>query len=396
MAVTEERKDQTGRRGFAGRFLGAVQSGLAAAAGRGNRAPANPSWQANNQSVVELNTKLMAASAQTIALLDRDIDTTTEPDDMGYLLRLIATRAQAADGLKAMQESMAHDQVNVDVEAGAHTDADVQALRQQLSQLHAANDQMRERQQQHGVPERLGGPSVGNRLRSKSPDPTLAGTFDQGFASGYMSLGQSRLYGDSVPGRREENPNWKENTEKAAAVNRAFMDSSADTLALLGKDIESMTDPSDAVDRAELEETHAEVAGARDTVEELMAEDQEHAGAQAWGWTDAELAAQQRLVGELGKIDQRMAGMREQRRLESPEAARQPGVAPAPGSATGRLAPVLNADAVQRATHRRSAAGAAKSAGRAVVMNPRHASGLQDLEDHQDDGLESGDGSYAR
>lgn len=136
--------------GFAGGFIAGAQNRMFASAGAGKQDDANPSWRKNNREVVALNTKFMAATAESIALMDRDIENMTDPADVGHRLQLIGARAKAVDGMKNMQLSMAHDQVNEDVQAGAYTDSDVEALRQGLGHLQAANDQMRFNQRQHG------------------------------------------------------------------------------------------------------------------------------------------------------------------------------------------------------------------------------------------------------
>ena len=141
--------------GFAGGFIAGAQNRMFGASDGGQQAAANPSWRENNREAVALNTKIMAASAENIALMDRDIAAMKDPSEAANRVQLIAARAKALEGFRAMQVSMAHDQVNVDVQAGAHTDADVQALRQTLSQLHWANDQMRATQQQRGGAEPL-------------------------------------------------------------------------------------------------------------------------------------------------------------------------------------------------------------------------------------------------
>lgn len=136
--------------GFAGGFIAGSQNRMFGASDGGQKDGENPSWQENNREAVALNTRIMAASAQTIALLDRDIAARTDPSEAADRVQLIAARAKALESFRAMQESMAHDQVNVDVQAGAHTDADVNALRENLSQLRAGNDQMRANQLQRG------------------------------------------------------------------------------------------------------------------------------------------------------------------------------------------------------------------------------------------------------
>ena len=158
--------------GFAGGFIAGAQNRMFGASGGGEQEGTNPSWQANNQEAVAFNAKIMAATAETIALMDRDIETMTDPADIGARFQLIAARAQVVESLKTMQESMAHDQVNVDVRSGAHTDADVQTLRQQLSQLHEANGQMRASQLQRGDAARqpAAAPSAGRTAPVRNAD----------------------------------------------------------------------------------------------------------------------------------------------------------------------------------------------------------------------------------
>lgn len=135
--------------GFVGGFIGGAQNRMFGAAGGEQGAP-NPSWRENNREAVALNTKMMATAAEGIALLDRDIAAMTDPADAAHRVQLIASRATALQAFRSMQDSMAHDQVNEDVEAGAYTDADVTTLRGHLSRMQAGNEQMRLNQQQHG------------------------------------------------------------------------------------------------------------------------------------------------------------------------------------------------------------------------------------------------------
>lgn len=152
-ATGDKEQEQTvagaAAQGFAGGFIAGAQTRMFGSSGGGEQEGANPSWRANNREAVALNTKIMAASAEAIALMDQDIATMTDPADAAFRVQLVAARAQALEGFRAMQLSMAHDQVNVDVQAGAHTDVDVQALRQTLGQLQGANDQMRFNQQRN-------------------------------------------------------------------------------------------------------------------------------------------------------------------------------------------------------------------------------------------------------
>lgn len=135
--------------GFAGGFIAGAQNRMFGGPGAGGQDSANPSWRENNRDVVALNTKLMAATAESITLMDRDIKTMTDPADVALRVKLIAARAKALEGFRTMQLSMAQDQVNEDVQAGAHTEADVQALRETLGQLQSANGQMRANQQRN-------------------------------------------------------------------------------------------------------------------------------------------------------------------------------------------------------------------------------------------------------
>lgn len=146
----EESVAGSAARGFAGGFIGGAQNRMFGASDGGQQDAANPSWQENNREVVALNTKIMAASAESIALMDRDIAAMTDPSTASDRVQLIAARAKALESFRAMQDSMAHDEVNVDVQAGAHTDADVTALQENLSQLRVGNDQMRANQHQRG------------------------------------------------------------------------------------------------------------------------------------------------------------------------------------------------------------------------------------------------------
>lgn len=392
MATNEEREDQTvsgaTKGGFAGGFLGALQNRFLAATGRGNLAPVKSSWQENNEAVVTVNARIMEATAERITLLGYEVQTWKGSLVGSHTLRLLDERAQAVEDLRAMQESMAHDQVNVDVQDEAHTDADVQERRQRLSQLQGANDQLRAKQHERGP------------VRESK------------FVKGYMALTQSRMFGDFEPGQHGENPAWRENTRKAGSANRQFMQDSATTLTLLERDI-AATDPWDSA--AHLVGLHADVTGARAAVAEMISEDEHTKNAQAWGWTDDQLAAQGKLVRGLHRITESLPSQRQLRAsqtppkaaevapegvvlrgIESQVAARQPGVEPAAGLAAGRAALTRSADAVQRTAQRRAAAGVAKSAGRAVVMNPQHAAGLQDLVERQGDSLEGGDGGYDR
>lgn len=152
MAVNEERDDQTvsgaTTKGFAGGFLGTMQERLRTATSREHGA--NPAWQVNNEEVVALNTGIMAAQAERISLLGQKLQATHGSLAGGAFYRLKNDRKQAVEELKSMQESMAHDQVNVDRRHGAHTEADVQERRLTLSQLQSENDRMRASLPQRG------------------------------------------------------------------------------------------------------------------------------------------------------------------------------------------------------------------------------------------------------
>jgi hypothetical protein len=143
----DEESEQTvagaAAQGFAGGFMAGAQNRMFGASDGGQQGSANPSWRENNREVVALNTKIMAASAGIIAMLDRDIASTTAPSDAAYRAELIATRTEALEHFRAMQVSMAQDEVNVDVQAGAYTDADVNAQRQLLQTLSEGNELMR-------------------------------------------------------------------------------------------------------------------------------------------------------------------------------------------------------------------------------------------------------------
>jgi hypothetical protein len=143
----DEESEQTvagaAAQGFAGGFMAGAQNRMFGASDGGQQGDANPSWRENNREVVALNTKIMAASAGIIAMLDRDIASTTAPSDAAYRAELIATRTEALEHFRAMQISMAEDEVNVDVQAGAYTDADMNAQRQLLQTLSEGNELMR-------------------------------------------------------------------------------------------------------------------------------------------------------------------------------------------------------------------------------------------------------------
>ncbi|WP_226773081.1 hypothetical protein [Arthrobacter sp. ES1] len=160
-------------RGFAGGFLGAVQNRLLASPRGREPDVANPSWQANNAEVVSLNTKIMAASMENLELMSREKNVKMRSLSGEAYLQLHEGWEQALVDFKTMQKSMAHDQVNVDVKSGAHTDADVEARREQLGQLHEANDQLRETLQQHGdlgiPPRRAAAGAVKSAAKSAAP-----------------------------------------------------------------------------------------------------------------------------------------------------------------------------------------------------------------------------------
>lgn len=227
------------------------------------------------------------------------------------------------------------------------------------------------------------------QLVDSQPQPKAADLAPEGFRRNFTELYQSRMYKTGPSGERGENPFWRENTLKASAVNNAFLIKSSWTLAQLDAGIESKTRPSDERSRASLVALRTDVSEVRESLEELIAQHSDTKNVEGWGWTDEELAAQKKLVGDLDQINEHLTVEAQLRAIGFRAAASQPAAAPSPRSS----APARDADAPQGTAHPRAAAGVVKSAGGAVVMNPRHAVGLQGLEDHPDAGLESEGGS---
>ncbi|MEO3931463.1 hypothetical protein WMO79_01430 [Micrococcaceae bacterium Sec7.4] len=149
--------------GFTGGFIAGAQNRMFGSSGGGEQDGANPSWQENNREAVALNTRIMASTAESIALMDRNIAAMNHPSDAAARAEVIAARAKALESFRAMQVSMAHDQVNVDVQAGAQTDADVEARRRILGELQGSNGQMRTNLQQRG------GADLAKSGRQKAP-----------------------------------------------------------------------------------------------------------------------------------------------------------------------------------------------------------------------------------
>ena len=179
MAVNEEREDQTvagaTTKGFAGGFLGTMQDRLRTATGRGQTP--NTTWRANNEEVVSLNTGIMAAQAERVALLGQQLQATHGTLAGGSFHRLKSDRTSALEKLKSMQESMAHDQVNVDRRDGAHTEADVQERRLTLSRMQTENDHMRARLPQRGPATTTSTkPADGRPAKTTAAAPVMAGS----------------------------------------------------------------------------------------------------------------------------------------------------------------------------------------------------------------------------